>query len=211
MIDLSPAQVAEHLQSILDLRNDLKATTFDFREEAPAYIDSTRMYKALNIQDYIRALQLGGYGYSVFFPRPAATLTANNDYPLSVFNSGQKTLLVYSVEVYNVTAAGSVHVLLPGGTPSAYGASPIPAPITNHKGGVGNGPAVTAIYNTATGLTAPITNMVDAAPYGANQTQEVLSNGNVYVVPSKQYFEVWIKVLTASVTFAKIDLVELPF
>lgn len=204
-----PEEIAEYVKALHDLRNALNTTTFDYQIEAPAYVDSTRMYKAFNIQDYVRALQLGGYGYSILFPRPAAALTANNDYPLSLFNNGQKTLLVYSIEVANVTAAGSaqVHMVTRDGN---YG-GPLIAPFTNHKGGISNGPSVNATYSQTAGLTAPTANMVDFAAYGANSIVEVIANNNVYPLPTKTGMEVWIRVLTASVAWAKIDVVELPF
>lgn len=102
MFELSASDVAEHLQAILDLRSDLSTTTFDFREEAPAYIDSTRMYKAFNVQDYIRALQLGGYGYN--FGILTGTVTTNGDNPFSIFNNGGKSYLIYSVFVGGTNA-----------------------------------------------------------------------------------------------------------
>ena len=199
----------ENEQKILDelvkLNSLLKRSTFKFDLEAPSYIDGTRLANAVNMQDYLRALQLGGYGYTITYPLTSSLVAGN--YPLMIFNQGFKSLLFHSIQG-SAGGGGNVNFqFMPISNNITYANIAIQS---NRKIGISNLPAILATY-AITSQAIPSIPVTQTYEVVAGATQELLTNGQIFILPSKQGLLIFaLNGATTSIGLSVIG-VELPF
>lgn len=185
----------------------LSSVIQDNQANAASIIDSSRLLTVLNSQDYLRSLQMGGYGFTVSYPSFQSIASAALA-TFSLFNTGSKTLAAFSMQG---TTHGS-NLLV-----SAQGVNADPAyanngSIANHKIGVNNSPAVSVTFNNAIAGTQPVFAPIANAVIANQATVEMLTNNHVITLPSKTGIILWISGAGAATqTQISIDLVELPF
>ncbi len=132
----------------------------------------------LSITDTIRRLILAGKGFTLVTRQ---TSPGAGNFGVAIFNPGTngKTVVIYSIRIYENQSAGVHEMHLTTSDPAMGNAL---APVNNLAGST-NTSGVTGSYASAT-QTIPGTGLIGLSAQGANIMPEVLTNGEVIVLPA---------------------------
>lgn len=214
-IDTQHPDLAEVLNTLVDLKKFLQQATHNYENEPGANPSAYGPIRAMMTDDLLREAALAGYCFSVQFPKSSA-LSASTGVAFSVFNNGSKTIIIDQIDCSTITAVGQFFLTPETTDPSLTAGTTFTGIIgtTNHKLSLGTGATgITATYTPTPFTTNGPASFMDFLIMPANQTQPMFTSPKVVILPAGAKTGILITVVSAgaAVVLPHVHMTELPF